>query len=61
MKKIENITVGNGLCAVPNCIYKRIFRGCKKSPQKKQAAPKGAACKTFIEKRLQPVEEAAVL
>ena len=36
-------------------------RGCKKSPIKEQAAPKGAACEIVLEKRLVPVEEPAVL
>jgi len=36
-------------------------RGAVKKVSKKQAAPKGAACKIFLEKRLVPVEEPAVL
>ena len=30
----------------------KYLRGCKISPSKKQAAPKGAACKIFLEEGL---------
>ncbi len=35
-------------------------RGCKKSPNKKQAAPKGAACKIFYRETADSAEEPAV-